>query len=80
MSRSFNIWYGIFKSTGGRFFTVEFTKKNGDIRVLNGKIKNLSTGKDSNHITIWDRVHKSWRKVNVNTIRKFQCGNLVITV
>lgn len=65
----------IIKQTAGKIFTVTFTKADGSIRVLNGRLgvtKHLKGGKctlDPNkYVIIYDLQKKGYRAVNVNSI------------
>ena len=59
----------------GRIFTVSFIKKDGSIRVLNGRLgvkKYLKNGDSTlnpnEYITIYDLKNKGYREVNISTI------------
>ncbi len=65
--------------SAGRFVTVTFTKKSGELRTLNGRLgvtKGLSlpVGEGVNHldkakfITIWDMQSKGYRAIYTETI------------
>jgi len=63
-------------SSVGRFVTVEFYKKDGSLRTLNGRLgvtKHLKGGVSTldpdKYITIYDLVNKGYRAVNRSTIR-----------
>ena len=63
-------------SSVGRFVTVEFYKKDGSLRILNGRLgvtKHLKGGVSTldpdKYITIYDLVNKGYRAVNRSTIR-----------
>jgi hypothetical protein len=71
------------KLVGGKFFTVEFTKKDGSIRVMNARLgvtKALKGGEksyndnDFNYITAYDVKVKGYRTINVDTIKKIKCN------
>ena len=58
-----------------RFFTVEFTKADGSIRKINGRLgveKHKKGGKDCNTnkqmMTVWDNYAEGYRNVNLSTI------------
>lgn len=64
---------------GKRIFTVTFTKKNGEERVLNGMLgvkKHLRGGEksyndeDFNYLTVYDIKAEGYRTVNIDTITK----------
>lgn len=66
----------IIKNTKGKFFTVTFTKKDGTIRTLNGRLgvnKYLKGGKSTlnpeQFITVYDMKNEGYRAVNVDTIQ-----------
>ena len=59
----------------GKFFTVEFIKKDGSVRVINGRLgvkKYLKGGESkldaSKYITIFDMMLKQYRAINRSTI------------
>ena len=63
--------------SNGGFFTVKFTKKDGSLRTLNGRLnvkKYLKGGtlnydpKAFNYIIVYDVVSKDYRTVNVETV------------
>jgi len=68
----------LINSTKGRFFTVEFEKKNGEVRVMNARLgvkKHLKTGDPSTtahipkYVTVFDTVKGNYRNINLETIR-----------
>lgn len=66
----------IIKASSGKFFTVTFTKKDGSIRTLNGRLgvtKYLKGGKSTlnpdQFITVYDVQSQGYRAVNVDTIQ-----------
>jgi hypothetical protein len=74
----------IIRNTAGKFFTVVFTKKNGDERVLNGRIgvvKSLKGGKSTiNHdqyLSVYDVQIGDYRSVNKSTIKEVRFGGQV---
>ena len=66
----------IIRGSGGKMVTVEFRKKNGELRRLNGRLgvrKNLAGGKNSvahipKYVTIYDVRAGGYRNVNLDTI------------
>jgi len=70
--------------TKGRFFSVEFVKKDGSLRKLNGRMGvkchlrgGQSTVKDyDKYITAWDCQKKEYRNINIETITKFNGKNV----
>lgn len=75
----------LIKSTRGKFFRVEFVKRDGSKRVMiarTGVQKNL-TGKglafepsDYGLMTAYDVQKRAYRMVNLNTLLSFTCGKL----
>ena len=64
---------------GNKFFTVEFIKKDGTIRVMNCKLgvtKHLQGGEMKhnpealNHLVVYDMQSKGYRTINLNTLLK----------
>ena len=62
--------------SAGRFVTVVFEKKNGELRTLTGRLgvtKHLKGGTSTlnadQYITLYDMVKKGYRAVNRETIR-----------
>ena len=80
----------LFRSlVGSKFFTVEFTKKDGTLRKLNGKLgvtKHLKGGKKSyddskfNYITVYDMANKGYRTVNLDKISLIKAQGLTVTI
>ena len=67
----------LIKSEGDKFFTVTFTKKNGDERVLNGRrgVQKYVNGEgmkynpsDYELLTVYDVQAKGYRMINGDTI------------
>ena len=59
-----------------RYFTVEFTKADGSIRKINGRLgvdKHKKGGRDCNTnkqmMTVWDNYAEGYRNVNLSTIK-----------
>lgn len=74
----------IITATAGKFFTVVFTKKNGEERVLNGRIgvvNHLKGGNSTiNHdkfLTVFDVQIGQYRSVNKDTIKEVRFGGQV---
>jgi hypothetical protein len=70
----------------GKFLTVTFVKKNGEIRVLNGRLgvtKHLKGGKctldKSKFIIIYDQQNAGYRSINRESILSVSCQGVVIT-
>ena len=62
-------------NSAGKFVTVKFVKKNGELRILNGRMgvtKHLkggvSTLNPDQYITIYDVVNEGYRAINRDTI------------
>ncbi len=76
------------RKTNGKFFTVEFIKKDGTLRKLTGRlgVKKYLTGGVSTvahkpeYITVYDVQNKGYRNVNLDTIKSFKCGAVVVSV
>ena len=71
-----NVFEQVIRASNGQFFTVVFTKKDGTVRTLNGRIgvrknlKNTGTVRASDdYITVYDVHAGGYRSVNKNTIR-----------
>lgn len=70
------------KVIGGRFFTVEFTKKDGTLRRLNGRFgvtKHLKGGKttlNDDYLIVFDCHAKGYRAVNKQTIKQINFGGV----
>ena len=65
----------VIENTNGRFFTVEFVKKDGSTRILNGRLgveKYLKGGEctidRSKFVIVYDVQSKGYRAVNRETI------------
>ena len=67
----------------GKFFTIKFVKKNGELRELNGRLgvkKHLKGGElgydpaTFNYIIVFDVVAKGYRTVNVDTVTELICN------
>jgi hypothetical protein len=65
----------------GAFFTVEFVKKDGSVRVLNGRtgvakhtVGGVRTSDPSQYLMVWETGHadghEAYRNVNIQTIRR----------
>ena len=75
----------LIKGSGGQFVSVEFIKKNGDIRKLNGRmgvhssknapLKNIGLAYNPNDyglVSIFDVQKKAYRMINLNTLSKLK--------
>jgi hypothetical protein len=73
---------------GKKIFTVEFTKKDGSLRVMNcmlGVTKHLKGGEmkhdpeELNHIVVFDMQKKAYRTINLNTLERITFEGKTIT-
>jgi len=79
---------GFIRSLKGQFFTVEFTKKNGDTRVMNARtgVKIGVTGKGSPNglftsaIKVFDVKANGFRQINLDTVRFIKTGGVKFLV
>ncbi len=76
----------IIKKTKGKLFSVTFVKKNGDLRLLNGRMGvnagnkvAPTTAHISKYIVVYDIKAKSFRNVNTETITCVKAGGKVYT-
>lgn len=74
------------EGTGGKFFTVQFIKKDGNVRTMNCRlgvtkgIKGTGNKKSApNIITVWDAKKKQYRSVNLETCFAFN-GQIINTL
>lgn len=74
----------LIEGSNGRFVTVTFQKKDGSIRVINGRLgvtKGLKGGKSSvnpdQYITIYDMQAQGYRNINRDTILQVQTDGVV---
>jgi hypothetical protein len=81
-----NIIKELLNSSNGQFMTVTFTKKNGELRTINGRsgvTKFLAGGTktvDSNkYFTIYEN-NVGYRNINYDTVSEVKIGGKVITV
>ena len=73
--------------SAGRFVTVVFEKKNGELRTLTGRLgvtKHLKGGTSTlnadEYITIYDVVNKGYRAVNRSTIRSVTVNHITASL
>ena len=73
--------------SAGRFVTVVFEKKNGELRTLTGRLgvtKHLKGGTSTlnadEYITIYDVVNKGYRAVNRSTIRSVTINHVTASL
>jgi hypothetical protein len=74
----------LIEQSEGKFMTVTFVKKDGTIRVLNGRLgvtKYLKGGKSTldpnKYVTLYDVQSKDYRAVNRDTIISVSSGGLL---
>lgn len=75
-------------NTQGRFFTVEFVKKDGSLRTMNCRVgvTRFLKGGDStvadrkDLYTVYDMVAKGYRNINLNTVRHIAIDGVDIDV
>jgi len=74
----------LIEQSEGKFMTVTFVKKDGSIRVLNGRLgvtKYLKGGKSTldpnKYVTLYDVQSKGYRAVNRDTIISVSIGGLL---
>ena len=70
------------KSTKGKWLGCTFIKKDGSMRVMNGRIgchkgvKGIGRKfQKDNLVTVFDAQAKEYRMINVDTMLTFNCGN-----
>ena len=71
------------ESTRGKFFTVNFVKKDGSVRKMlartgvkkglvgAGRVRPLA----NNLVCVWDVQSKGYRTINCDSVLDFKCGN-----
>jgi len=67
----------LIKSSNGRIFTAQMTKKTGEERVMNCRIGVTSklkggvstTAHKPNLVTVYDMVNKGYRSINLDTLK-----------
>jgi hypothetical protein len=76
------------EKTRGRFFAVEFFKKDGSLRkmVCRAGVKKYVNGTGMSYspakfglMTVWDAQKKWYRMINLLTIQKLKCGDFEFT-
>lgn len=74
---------GLIKGTRGKFFSVDFTKRDGSERHMTCRtgVSKHVTGEglkfnpeEKGLIGVFDTVAKGYRFINAATVKKFQCG------
>lgn len=73
----------IIHATGGKFFSVDFIKKDGSLRHMTARLgvhKHTNGGglsfdpQEHNLIVAYDTVAKGYRMINLETLQTFSCG------
>lgn len=88
MSAKLDTLRGLIHGTNGKFFTVEFTKKDGSHRVMTARlgVKKHLRGGDSttahkpNLVTVFDVTKDQYRCINLETVTAFRCGGVKMEV
>jgi hypothetical protein len=79
----------LLNNTNGKFVSVEFVKKDGTLRKMNGRFgvtKHLKGGvnktvKESNsYMTIYDTKAEGYRTINLETVKRVKFGGEVFEV
>lgn len=79
----------LLNSTGGKFVSVEFVKKDGTMRQLTGRFgvtkhlrggENKTVREDNSYMTIYDTQVEGYRTINLETIKRVKCGGEVYKV
>jgi len=74
---------------GNQFFSVTFTKKNGEERTLNGRLgvkKHLKGGEksynddDFNYLTVYDVQNNGYRTVNLDTVSSIKVNGKELVI
>lgn len=75
----------VLENTNGRFFTVEFTKKDGTVRKMNARLgvtKHLKGGdctlNREQFIIVFDVQAKGYRAINRDTILTVSCDGVLM--
>lgn len=78
----------VIRKTNGKFFKVLFVKKDGSLREMTCRLgvkKDLRGGKSTtehldNIVTVYDVFAKGYRNINLDTVKYFKCGSVVLNV
>ena len=80
---SSKVFASLIEQSNGKMVTVSFIKKDGSLRVLNGRIgvhkyvKGSSNSKENEqYITLYDVKNKGYRSVNRDTITGIRCEGI----
>jgi hypothetical protein len=70
--------------TKGKFFSITFVKKDGSVRVINGKDKyqrllkgGVNHVKDAGYVPFVNRNTETWASAHKDAVVTFRCGKLV---
>jgi hypothetical protein len=70
--------------TKGKFFSITFVKKDGSVRVINGKDKyqrllkgGVNNVKDAGYVPFVNRNTETWASAHKDAVVTFRCGKLV---
>lgn len=75
--------------SNGKFFTVTFTKKNGELRTINGRcgvhkyVKGVGLGYDpakKDYVIVREVNQGQYRTINLRTVVRFKQGNKTINL
>lgn len=77
----------VIKRVGGKFFSVEFVKKDGSIRNMTcrrGVVKYTNGGTSTvahipNLVTVYDTQAKGYRNINLDTVKRVRAGSMEYT-
>ncbi len=70
-------------STKGKFFTVDFTKKDGTLRTMTcrlGSTSKLKSGVNKTDIVVYAATRHQYTIINLNTIFRIRAGGTYYTV
>ena len=62
-------------ATKGRFFTVTFTKANGNVRTINGNYKKPTRNSALGYLNIYSAKDRGYRNVDPRTIKEVSINN-----
>lgn len=83
MNTHHTILSAMVQGTKGKFFTIHFVKKNGELRKMLCRLgvkKHLKSNAPSttahidNYMTVYDVQNKGYRTINLDTVKRFKCG------
>lgn len=76
-TKQVNLFETLIKSTQGRFCTVYFTKSDGTVRALNGRVGKQKNG---DYLVMYDIKLRAYRSVNVKSIHKLRLDGLEVAL